>query len=131
MRDDQRSDNPSEPDDRREAFDDALDDLFGPGTTLEPNQTAAPPPPTTFDQERYPRQESQPAAQPAPPYIPPPQRSSGPGIRGWTWRKTGCYTCLGFFGVIFACLVILFVIGLVAGDPADPAPAGGFWVGVA
>lgn len=139
MRDDQRPDNPSDPGDRRDAFDDALDDLFGPDTTPDPELPATEPPqptvspssqPLAFDQESYrPREPGPPAS--SPPLAPPPQRSTGPGIRGWTWRKAGCYTCLGFFGIIFACLVILFIIGFVTDDPADPGPAGHFLRGVA
>lgn len=129
MRDDQRPDNPSDPGDRRDAFDDALDDLFGPDTNDEPTASDSapltePPSQTTFSQEALPRQESRLPDPAPPPFSTPPQQVAGPGVRGWTWRKAGCYTCLGFFGIIFACLVILFIIGLITGDTADPASAG-------
>lgn len=136
MRDDQRSNNPSGPDDRRDAFDDALDDLFGPDNDDEPTvaDSSPPfssPPPATFDQGYQEPQEYRSPEPSPPPFSTPPRRVSGPGIRGWTWRQAGCYTCLGFFGIIFACVVILFIIGLITGDTADPAPAGHLWTRLA
>ena len=130
MRDDQRSDNLSDREDRRDAFDDALYDLFGfdepdDAPPSEPEPAPSPPPATEFNQQPFPAEDLQ---TPSPNLVAPPPAEGG---QRRNWRKIGCITCLGFAGLIFTCLFILFVIGLVAGDPADATPTSRIWFDLA